>query len=84
MGAEGGAKEALSDIQELEKQRVAVYGGVEIGSKGVKAQAYRIDLKGDEFYDLQEVFRESINTTIIAGVKETGALGWYKGDCAGG
>lgn len=74
MGAEGGAKEALSDIQELEKQRVAVYGGVEIGSKGVKAQAYRIGFRGDEFYDLQEVFRESINTTIIAGVKETGAF----------
>ena len=64
----------LSDIQKLEKQRVAVYGEVEIGSKGVKAQAYRIYLKGDEFYDLQEVFRESVNTTIIAGVKETGAF----------
>jgi tetratricopeptide (TPR) repeat protein len=74
IGAEGNAKEVLSEIQELEKQRVAVYGGVEIGSKGVKAQAYRIGLKGDEFYDLQEVFRESINTTIIAGVKETGAF----------
>jgi tetratricopeptide (TPR) repeat protein len=74
IGAEGKAEEVLSDIQKLEKQRVAVYGGVEIGSKGVKAQAYRIGLKGDEFYDLQEVFRESINTTIIAGVKETGAF----------
>jgi len=74
IGAEGYAEEVLSYIQELEKQRVAVYGGVEIGSKGVKAQAYRIGLKGDEFYDLQEVFRESINTTIIAGVKETGAF----------
>jgi hypothetical protein len=74
IGAEGDAEKVLSDIQELEKQRVAVYGGVEIGSKGVKAQAYRIGLKGDEFYDLQEVFRESINTTIIAGVKETGAF----------
>jgi tetratricopeptide (TPR) repeat protein len=74
IGAEGNAEGVLSDIRELEKQRVAVYGGVEIGSKGVKAQAYRIGLKGDEFYDLQEVFRESINTTIIAGVKETGAF----------
>jgi tetratricopeptide (TPR) repeat protein len=74
IGAEGDAEEVLSVIQELEKQRVAVYGGVEIGSKGVKAQAYRIGLKEDEFYDLQEVFRESINTTIIAGVKETGAF----------
>jgi tetratricopeptide (TPR) repeat protein len=74
IGAERDAKEVLSEIQKLEKQRVAVYGGVEIGSKGVKAQAYRIGLKGDEFYDLQEVFRESINTTIIAGVKETGTF----------
>jgi len=74
IGAEGDAKDVLSNIRELEKQRVAVYGGVEIGSKGVKAQAYRIGLKEDEFYDLQEVFRESINTTIIAGVKETGAF----------
>jgi tetratricopeptide (TPR) repeat protein len=74
IGAEGKAEEVLSYIQKLERQRVAVYGGVEIGSKGVKAQAYRIGLKGDEFYDLQEVFRESINTTIIAGVKETGAF----------
>jgi len=74
IGAERDAEEVLSYIQKLEKQRVAVYGGVEIGSKGVKAQAYRIGLKGDEFYDLQEVFRESINTTIIAGVKETGAF----------
>jgi len=65
---------ALVSLQELEKPRVAIYGGVEVGSKGVKAQAYRIGFKGDEFYDLQEVFRESINTTIIAGVKETGAF----------
>jgi tetratricopeptide (TPR) repeat protein len=74
IGAKGDAEYVLSDIQKLEKQRVAVYGGVEIGSKGVKAQAYRIGLKGDEFHDLQEVFRESINTTIIARVKETGAF----------
>ena len=74
IGAERDTEIVLSNIRELEKQRVAVYGGVEIGSKGVKAQAYRIGLKGDEFYDLQEVFRESINTTIIAGVKETGAF----------
>jgi tetratricopeptide (TPR) repeat protein len=74
IGAEGYALVALVSLQELEKQKVAIYGGVEIGSKGVKAQAYRIGFKGDEFYDLQEVFRESINTTIIAGVKETGAF----------
>jgi tetratricopeptide (TPR) repeat protein len=74
IGAESDAEEVLSDLQKLEKQRVAIYSGVEVGSKGVKAQAYRIGFKEDEFYDLQEVFRESINTTIIAGVKETGAF----------
>jgi len=74
IGAEDDALDALLSLQELEKPRVAIYGGVEVGSKGVKAQAYRIGLKEDEFYDLQEVFRESINTTIIAGVKETGAF----------
>jgi len=74
IGAEDDAWDALLSLQELEKPRVAIYGGVEVGSKGVKAQAYRIGFKGDEFYDLQEVFRESINTTIIAGVKETGAF----------
>ena len=38
---------------------------MEIGSKDVKAQACRIGFKGDEFYNLQEVFRESINTTNL-------------------
>jgi len=56
----------------LEEKRTTVYGGVEIGSKGVKAQAYKIALKDDEFYDLNEILRESINTTIISGVKESG------------
>ena len=65
IGAERDAEEVLSYIQKLEKQRVAVYGGVEIGSKGVKAQAYRIGFKGNEFYNPQEVFRESINTTSV-------------------
>jgi len=59
LGAERAALDALLSLQELEKPRVAIYGGVEIGSKGVKAQAYRIGFKGDEFYDLQEVFREA-------------------------
>jgi len=38
---------------------------VETGSKGVKVRAYRIGFKGDEFYTLQEAFRESINTTNL-------------------
>jgi tetratricopeptide (TPR) repeat protein len=72
IGAEGYAQGVLADIQALERKRITVYGGVEIGSKGVKAQAYKIALKGDEFYDLNEILRESINTTIISGVKESG------------
>jgi len=72
IGAEGYAQSVLANIQALEKKRITVYGGVEIGSKGVKAQAYKIALKDDEFYDLNEILRESINTTIISGVKESG------------
>jgi tetratricopeptide (TPR) repeat protein len=74
IGAEGDAQSVLANIQALERKRITVYGGVEIGSKGVKAQAYKIALKGDEFYDLNEILRESINTTIISGVKESGKL----------
>ena len=38
---------------------------METGSKGVKVRAYRIGFKGDEFYTLQQAFRESINTTNL-------------------
>jgi tetratricopeptide (TPR) repeat protein len=72
IGAEGKAQSVLADIQELEKKKITVYGGIEIDSKGVKAQAYKIALKDDEFYDLNEILRESINTTIISGIKESG------------
>jgi len=59
---------------ELEQKRSALYGGVEIGSKGVKAVALEISIKDEKLYDIKELFRENINTTIISGVKETGAF----------
>jgi len=31
-------------------------------------------MKNDELYDIKELFRENINTTIISGVKETGTF----------
>ncbi|ADC90062.1 TPR repeat-containing protein [Thermocrinis albus DSM 14484] len=72
IGAEAYASQVLSDIASLERRRTAVYGGVEIGAKGVKAIALEITLREDELYDINELFRENINTTIIAGVKEKG------------
>jgi hypothetical protein len=74
IGALAHALDVLYSLLEFEQKKVAIYGGVEVGSKGVKAQAYRIVIKDEEFYDLSELFRESINTTIIAGVKETGSF----------
>ena len=72
--AEANANDALFSLMELEKRKSAIYGGVEIGSKGVKAIALEILMKNDELYDIKELFRENINTTIISGVKETGTF----------
>jgi tetratricopeptide (TPR) repeat protein len=74
IGAEADANDALFSLMELEKRKSAIYGGVEIGSKGVKAIALEILMKNDELYDIKELFRENINTTIISGVKETGTF----------
>lgn len=72
IGAQESALEALAYLYELEKVATTLYGGVEVGSKGVKAIALELKLSGDELYEIKELYRESINTTIIAGVKETG------------
>ncbi|MGB9794971.1 MAG: hypothetical protein ACPLQQ_08125, partial [Caldisericum exile] len=49
------------------------YGGIEIGSKGVKAMVLQLSPADEEgFYNVEEKFRRSINTGIITGVKETG------------
>ncbi|ODA44122.1 TPR repeat protein [Thermodesulfovibrio sp. N1] len=74
IGAESDATNALLSLMELEQKKSAFYGGVEIGSKGVKAVALEISIKNEDLYDIKELFRESINTTIISGVKETGAF----------
>ena len=74
IGAEVGATNVFSHLMDLEQRKSALYGGVEIGSKGVKAVALEISIKDEELYDIKELFRENINTTIISGVKETGAF----------
>lgn len=50
------------------------YAGIEIGAKGVKANVVVMTPKGDDWYDVDEKFRKSINTTIISGVKEKGVF----------
>ncbi len=73
IGAEGDASRILSLIAELDKKVSWIYGGVEIGSKGVKAVVLEIsESDKDGFYNVNEKFRKSVNTGIITGVKETG------------
>jgi exopolyphosphatase/pppGpp-phosphohydrolase len=49
----------------------AVYGGIEIGAKGVKATA--IDVTGDAGgYDVRVLFADTKNTTLTAGLAESG------------
>jgi len=74
IGAESMATNALFSLMMLEQRKAAFYGGVEIGSKGVKAIALELSMSNEELYDIKELIRESINTTIISGVKETGAF----------
>jgi len=74
IGAEVEATDALFSLMMLEQKKAAFYGGVEIGSKGVKAIALELSMSNEELYDIKELFRESINTTIISGVKETGTF----------
>jgi len=75
INAESGIEDTIFSLASLdipERVTQAVYGGVEVGSKGVKALAYEIKLGDGELYDLKEIYRGNINTTIISGVKETG------------
>ncbi|WP_353684560.1 tetratricopeptide repeat protein [Thermodesulfovibrio sp. 3907-1M] len=80
IGAEMDAQAVLLDLLEIasleEKEKnKAVYGGIEIGSKGVKAMVLSISPSKEEgFYNVEEKFRKSINTGIITGVKETGVF----------
>jgi len=72
IGAADMAASAQADLQKLMQPRA--YAGIEIGSKGVKATVLVLTPRADDGYDVNEPFRRSINTTIIAGVKTKGAF----------
>ncbi len=70
LGATGAADDAQSSLDKLNAPQTVA--GIEIGAKGVKANVVVMTPIGDDDYDVNEKFRRSINTTIIAGVKERG------------
>lgn len=72
IGAASDAEDAKKQLAELLKPRP--YAGIEIGAKGVKAMVLVMTPQADDGYDVNETFRRSINTTIFAGVKTTGAF----------
>lgn len=72
IGAAEKAAGARADLQALLKPRP--YAGIEIGAKGVKATVLVMTPRADDGYEVNEPYRRSINTTIIAGVKSTGAF----------
>jgi tetratricopeptide (TPR) repeat protein len=72
IGAISKAESAKSQLAELLKPRP--YAGIEIGAKGVKSMVLVMAPQIDDGYDVNETFRRSINTTIFAGVKTTGAF----------
>ncbi len=75
IGAQSDALVALFLTETLESETASVYGGIEIGSKGVKAMVLQLQPADKEgFYNVEEKFRRSINTGIITGVKETGVF----------
>ncbi len=75
IGAQSDALATLSYILTLESETASIYGGIEIGSKGVKAIVLQIQREDKEgFYNVEEKFRRTINTGIITGVKETGVF----------
>ncbi len=73
-----GAKEGVADVlfafSMLEKRTPkGLYAGIEIGSKGVKGMVVEISPTDKEgFYNLNEIMRHNINTSIISGVAKTG------------
>lgn len=72
IGAANMTASTQADLQKLLQPRA--YAGIEIGSKGVKATVLVLTPRADDGYDVNEPFRRSINTTIIAGVKAKGAF----------
>jgi tetratricopeptide (TPR) repeat protein len=69
-----GAQGEFNETQALLKiiNAPQIVAGIEIGAKGVKANVIEMTPTGDNDYNVDEKFRRSINTTIIAGVKERG------------
>lgn len=76
IGAKADADDALFSLLMLDSQKKkTIYAGIEIGSKGVKAMAAEITETDKEgFYNIKEIFRQTINTSIISGVRESGAF----------
>lgn len=74
IGAKVAANDTLFSLLMLDAQKKKTfYAGIEIGSKGVKAMAAEITEADKEgFYNIREIFRQNINTSIISGVKESG------------
>lgn len=72
IGAAEKAAGARADLQALLKPRP--YAGIEIGAKGVKATVLVMTPRADDGFEVNEPYRRSINTTIIAGVKEKGTF----------
>ncbi|MDI9562412.1 MAG: tetratricopeptide repeat protein [Pseudomonadota bacterium] len=74
IGAKAGVADVLFEFSMLEKRTPkGLYAGIEIGSKGVKGMVVEI-LPTDEegFYNLNEIMRHNIDTSIISGVAKTG------------
>lgn len=76
IGAKLNAENVLFSLLMLDSQKKkTIYAGIEIGSKGVKAMAAEITETDKEgFYNIKEIFRQTINTNIISGVRESGAF----------
>ncbi|MCX7981756.1 MAG: tetratricopeptide repeat protein [Syntrophales bacterium] len=76
IGSNDGTRSVLISLLVLEAgKKRNQYAGIEIGSKGVKSVVIELSESDQEgFYNTNEKFKRSINTTIISGVAETGML----------
>jgi tetratricopeptide (TPR) repeat protein len=70
LGAQGNVDSSTLSLNTLNTPQTVA--GIEIGAKGVKANVVVMTPTSDDDYNIDEKFRRSINTTIIAGVKERG------------
>jgi len=63
---------SATNIVPLTDENRSLYGGIEIGAKGVKGIVMKIDLSPNGFDPKALMPLKSINTTIMAGVAQTG------------